>query len=141
MPKNQVRANILALDTTTRLLKMVRELTTNMDRGSNEMTLALQIGVGCAGLCMQDKIFHVAQLDDDRGKYTIPQSEFSKCDPNMRWIICFPILPKEATVMVLSIDGLMERRSLAQLEMIAKMLPGYASAIHLMAGAKSWSAE
>jgi hypothetical protein len=138
VPARNVRASIYVHDATRDQLRIVPTLTHHIDGDSDEMTLAIPVGVGAAGRCFQAQMMTVAKLEEDWGKYTIPASEFRKVDPNLRWIIALPVLPKQKTVMVFNVDGLQDSPSLEQLDVAARTLFGWATLIHRETGASAW---
>jgi hypothetical protein len=136
-PQN-VRAHIYVHDVVHQRVRIVPTLTHHIDGDSEEMTVSLPVGVGAVGRCLQAQALTIARLEEDWGKYAIPVPEFSKHDPRLRWIIALPVLPKKKTVMVFNIDGLQDSPSLDQLEVAARTLPGWATAIHIETGADAW---
>ena len=133
-----VRACIYVHDVIRDQVRIVPTLSHHIDADSDEMTLALPVGVGVAGRCLQEQALTIARLEQDWGKFTIPDSQFRKMDPGLRWITSLPVLPKRKTVMVLNVDGVEDSPALAQLEQAAGTLPGWATLVHQVTGADRW---
>jgi hypothetical protein len=129
-PPMKVRSNLFGLDGDGKLA-MATPVAHNMTRGQ-ETELRLEVGLGSTGLAFSTGQVNIAVLKAGSwGDAEIPTAELAKIDPDLRWIISWPVLSgaPSTPMFVLNVDGLYGPPDVQKLETAAVRMATYAQMI------------